>query len=175
MIIYFVDKTINVINNQKTINEEFKSLDKGIIEDKDLFLIEFKDLIKKNKIRSKLLNDNIKIINTYYNKRDLFYLESIFTELGFYKVEFEDIRKLFTYIDATYIEINNTYATIYLNNKMIIDIKYALDIINIFKNELKENIVLFGTNKLISDIKMKNKNIYFLDDCNDFIIKKFIK
>jgi len=178
MIVYLVDKVINIINKNKVISSEFKSLNKGMIDDKDLFIIEFKELMKVNKIRGKLLNDNIKIINTYYNKRDQFYLEAIFTELGFFKVIFEDIKGIFLNNDYSYIEINNTYLVIYLDNRIGIDIKYfndALEVINIFKDKLKDNIILFGVNEIIPKIKIKNKNIYYLDNYEDYIIKKFIK
>ena len=67
-------------------------------------------MLKKEKIRNKLFGDNITFVDSgYFSVGDLFFIENIFLDMGFIKVDFLNIRELLPEAKATYIEINNSY------------------------------------------------------------------
>ena len=177
MFIFLSDNEIFIINKQKIINNKLKSISKGYIINKDEFINEFGKLLKKEKIKLKILASNIKIIkNSYFKKADLFYFENIFNELGFGKIEFLDIKELFNK-EATYIEINNTYLVIN-DLGLYLDLNYYKDIpriIEYFADLLNDKIILYGLNKIIPLIKLKNKEVFYVDNYLKFIPDSLLK
>lgn len=177
MIIYLCDNELFIINKKHIISNKLKSIDKGFIINKEEFINEFLKIIKKEKIKIKLLNNSIKIVNnTYFHSSDLFYLENIFNELGFEKIEFLDIKELLS-DNATYLEINNTYLVI-TNEGIYLDLDYFKDIPKIleyFDKILKNKIILFGQNKIIPLIKVNNKEIFYFDNYQKFVLESLLK
>ena len=176
MTIYLVDNIINLIYKKRLIQSKFKSVDKGYIINKDLFMNEFGKLIKSAKIKGKFLGFNIEVINnSYFSVSDTFFMENIFLELGFLKVIFKNINDFFD--NKTYIEVNNTYMVINLDKGIYLDLDYFKDIPKIleyFKDIIKEDIVLFGVNKKIPEIKLVNRDIYYLQNKETFIIDNLL-
>ena len=180
IVIYFVDDMLNIVYNNRVININLKNiLNKGIIIHKQKFMEEFISILKREKIKGKLFGDTITIVkNNFYNDRDLFYLESIFTELGFLKVNFLDINELLPDDSATYIEINNSYICIYLDKCVYLDLDLFKDIpkiLDYFNDSYHENIILFGLNKNIPNINIKNKYVYYLQNYNNYITESLLK
>ena len=162
MIIYLCDDELFIIDKKRIINNKLNSICKGLIVNKEMFINEFLKIVKKEKIKLKLLNNSIKIVNnTYFHSSDLFYIENIFNELGFEKIEFLDIKELLS-DDVTYLEINNTY----------LDIPRILDY---FAKILKNKIILFGQNKIIPLIKVNNKEVFYIDNYQKFIPESLLK
>ncbi len=172
MIIYLVDNIVNLIYKKRVIKEKFKSVSKGYIINKEEFINEFGALLKKEKIKGKLLGMNIEIIdNTYFQVSDKYFMENIFIELGFIKVIFKDIKDFFTQ-DKTFMEINNTYMVLNLEKGIYLDLDYFKDIpkiIDYFSFYIKGDIVLFGVNKEIPEIKLANRTLYYLQNKEKFI------
>ena len=80
--------------------------------------------------------------------------------------------------NATYIEINEEYMVINLDKGVYLDLEYFKDIPQIleyFKAYFKEDVVLFGTNKNIAQIKMKNKFLYHLENSATYINESLLK
>ena len=178
MVIYFVDNLINVVYQKRIITKMFHSINKGIIDNKDLFLEEFLKLIKKEKIKLKIMGDKLEIINTFYNSRDRLFLETIFSELGFVNISFVPILDYLPIIDGTYLEINQSYFVLYLDNNLKFDFNIFYDlpkIINYFTNKIADNIILFGNNNDIKDVNFKTKNVYYLDDAKNIVLKNLLK
>lgn len=180
MILYFVDDILNIINNKKIISIKMKDIIyQGSILKRNLFIEEFNKTIKKEKIKSKLFGDKVKIVkNIFYNNRDLYYLESLFLELGFIKVEFIDVLEMLPDRDATFIEINKDYMIIYLEKCLFVDLNLINDIprvLKYFKSEFKEDVILFGTNALISKIQVPELNIYYLENSDSYICDSLLK
>jgi len=150
-----------------------------MIIDKQKFMEEFITIIKKYKIKSKIFSNNITLVkNAFYNNRDLYYLESIFVELGFLKVNYVNINELLPNDSVTYIEINNSYIVIYLNKCVYLDLDIFKDIpkiLNYFNDLYLDNIVLFGKNKNIPNIKLNDKLIYYLENYNSYITDSLLK
>ena len=180
MILYFVDDVLNIINNNKLITIKMKDIIyQGNIIKRNLFIDEFNKAIKKEKIKSKLFGDKISIVkNGYYNNRDLYFLETLFLELGFIKVEFINIVDLLPDRDATFVEVNKDYMVMYFDKPLFIDLNIINDIPNVikyFKDKSKSDIVLFGTNEFISGIKVFNFNIYYLENSSSYICDSLLK
>ena len=180
MIIYFVDNCLNIINNNKVINIKMKDIIcQGNVVNRHLFVEEFNKEIKKAKIKSKLFGDKIWIVkNVFYNNRDLFYLENLFLELGFVKVDFINIRELLPDRDATFIEIDKDYMVMYVESGVFVDLKLVGDIpkvIRYFQEDLKKDVVLFGTNEYLSQIKVADLNIYYLENSASYICQSLLK
>ena len=176
MIIYIVDNEINIIDKQKVYTSKFKSINKGYIISKKDFMEEYVTFLKKEKIKSKLLNNKIEIIfNSFYTESDKFYFENIFLELGYLKVEFKNQLDILE-DKYTYIEINNTYMVINLDKGIYFDLEYFKDIPKIIDYfNYDKDIVLFGKNKNIRNIKLKNRNLYYIDKADTFIIDSLLK
>ncbi len=172
MSIYIADDIIFIVNKNKVINKKFKSIDRGFIKDKELFMEEFLKLLKQEKIRIKILGDKIEFVwNTYFKESDKFFIDNIFLDLGFAKVEYVQIKDYFDR-DAIYMEVNNTYLVINFNEGIYLDLTYFKDIPKIleyFQERLDKDIILFGKNKDIPLIKVDNKNIYYLQNKNSYI------
>ncbi len=178
MIIYIVDNKINIIYKNKIISKEFESVQDGYIIHKDKFMSEFLNIQKKEKIRSKLLGDKIDIIKeSFYTVSDITFIESIFFDLGFVKVNFRDIKDFFDR-EATYIEVNKNYLVINLDKGLYLDLNYYKDIpkiIEYFKEFMFRDIIFFGTNKIIANIRIKGFNVYFMDDSVTYITDCLLK
>jgi len=180
MIIYIVEDTIHLIYKKKLITAKFKNcIQKGYIVDREIFMQEFMKLVKKEKIKNKLFGDSITVVNNgYFTKGDLFFLESVFSELGYIKVIFMDIRELLPMDDAIYIEINNSYLVFYLDDVIYLDLNYFKDIpkiIEYFKGFLNKNIVLFGINKCITKVHLNNMQIYYVENYEYYITQSLLK
>ncbi len=177
--IFLVNDEIKLIYNNKMVSWKLKSiLEKGMIINKDKFMEEFLKLMTKEKIKNKFLGDNIVIVkNSFYNNRDLFYLENIFIELGFIKVIFKDIKDFFD-ISATYIEMEKDYFVINFDKGIFLDLDYFKNIDNIlnyFKSLMEKNVVIFGTNEDIPHINIIGKKVYYFENYNTFIEDSLLK
>ncbi|MCM1053081.1 MAG: hypothetical protein NC483_03825 [Ruminococcus sp.] len=177
--IFLVNDEIKLVTNNKVISEKLDNIiEKGMIVQKDKFMEEFLKIIAKEKIKGKFLGDSIIIVkNTFYNSRDLFYLESIFSELGFVKVIFKDIKDFFD-IKATYVEVEDKYLVINWNKGLFLDLDYFKDmnmILDEFKDMMEEKVVLFGSNKDIPSIKISDKSIYYYENYDTFIVDSLLK
>jgi len=180
MMIYFVENTFSLIYKGKVISTTLKNaIHKGYITDKTDFMEEFLKVIKREKIRSKLFGDEITIVkNAYYRTSDLFYLESIFSELGFVKVHFFDILELLPEEDATYIEVNSSYMVLYFADGVYLDLNYFCDIpriLDYFSRQFKSSLILFGVNPNIPKIKVKNKEVYYFEGFSNYITQSLLK
>lgn len=180
IIVFIVDDVINIVYKAKVINIRLKDVvNKGMIVNKAKFIEEFMKVMKKEKIKTKLFGDNIVVVkNSFYNYRDLFYLESIFNDLGFLQVEFLDIRELLKDKDVTFVEINNSYLVINLKEGIFLDLDYFKDvpkIIEYFKDAVSDVIILFGVNKNIPKFKVKNKEVYYYDNYVTYITDCLLK
>ena len=172
------DKTANHKVKNKLIKKDFESIDNGFIVDKEKFMYEFLNVMKKEKIKGKLLGDKISIVKeSFYTFSDVYFLESVFNELGFIKVNFIDIRIFFDR-EATYIEINKKYMIINLDKGLYLELIYYKDIpkiIEYFKEYIKKDIILYGTYKDIPNIKVRGLNVYFMDNRMTYITDCLLK
>lgn len=180
MIIYIVEDTLHIVYKEKLITTVLKNcIQKGYIFDKEIFIQEFNKIIKKEKIKSKLFGDNITIVNNgYFKVSDLFFLESIFNDLGFIKIEFLNITELLPVMDAIFVEVNNNYLVIYLSDVLYLDMKYFKDIpkiINILSSFFNKNIAFFGLNKCVPSIKVNGVNTYYLENYDKYITQSLLK
>lgn len=180
MIIYIVEGTLHIVYKEKIISTVLKNcIQKGYIFDKEVFIQEFNKIIKKEKIKSKLFGDNITIVNNgYFKVSDLFFLESIFNDLGFIKIEFLNITELLPVMDAIFVEVNNNYLVIYLSDVLYLDMKYFKDIpkiINILSSFFDKDIAFFGLNKCIPSISVNGVNIYYLENYDKYITQSLPK
>ena len=109
------------------------------------------------------------VLNTYFRESDKYYIESIFNDLGFIKIVFRDIREFFIK-DAIYIELNNTYMVINLDKGIYLDLDYFKDIPRILDGfNIDKDILFFGVNKEIVNINLINKDIYYLQNKENYI------
>lgn len=180
MTLFFVDDVLNVIYKDKALNLKLKDIIfQGNIIDRARFMEEFIKFLKKEKIKSKLFGDNITIVkNVSFNNRDLYFLENAFLELGFAKVEFMDIKSLLPDMSGLFIEVNINDMVIYKDEEVFISLEYIKDIpkvIGYFIKDIKDNIILFGTNKYIPNIKIHDVNLYYLDNFESYITESLLK
>lgn len=178
IIVFLVDDTLNIVYNSKVINKKLKDIIfKGRIVDRLKFMEEFSKIIKNEKIKTKLFGDNIYFVrNTYFNEMDIFYLDNLFMEIGFNKVIYIDIRELLPDMEASFIEINNTYMVV-LDSGLFLDLDYFKDIPGIIKyltKDITRDIVFFGVNKSLPKI-VEDLNLYYLDDYANYIIERLLK
>ena len=178
MIIFWADNELYIVNNKDIINYKLKSINKGYIINKELFINEFSKIIKKEKIKLKLLGNKIKIVkNSYFKESDLFYIEDIFNELGFLKIEYIDIKEFFRE-EGTFIEVNNSYLVLNIEDGIYLDLDYFKDIpriLNYFGEMIKKEIIFFGLNKNIPLLKVNNKDVYYMDNFQKFIPDSLLK
>ncbi len=178
IIVYVWDNKIGIIYKNKLIKKDFESIDNGFIVDKEKFMYEFLNVMKKEKIKGKLLGDKITIVKeSFYTFSDVYFLESVFNELGFIKVNFIDIRIFFDR-EATYIEINKKYMIINLDKGLYLELIYYKDIpkiIEYFKEYIKKDVILYGTYKDIPNIKVRGLNVYFMDNRMTYITDCLLK
>ena len=178
LIVYFYDQMIAVVYQGKVIQKKFASICDGMIINRELFMEDFLKLVKQEKIRSKLFGDQIDVVkDAYYRASDLYYMESIFSELGFIKVHFLDIYDLFddTY---TYVGVFKNSLIFYLDKPVIVDLNYFKDIpkfITYFKDYYKDSVILFGTHLFIPKIQCDSVNVYYVDDYQNYITKCLLK
>lgn len=178
LIIYFCDNTLYIVHNMKIIEKKMDSIYQGLVVDRTKFIESFMQILKKEKIKTKLFGDKIYIVkDVYFNERDMFYLENIFLELGFVQVLFMDIKDLFL-SDYTYIGIFKDYMVFYLDKPVFLDLYYFKDfpkLISYFQEYYESYVVLFGTNENIPEINQSLINIYYIDNYKDFIVKSLLK
>jgi len=180
IVVFIVDDFINVVYNNRVINKKLNNvIDRGFIVDKNSFIEEVIKLFKKEKIKTKLFGENIAIVkNSFYSVSDIAFITNIFNELGFLKVDYLDIKELFSSEDATFIEINNSYLVINLDKGLYFDLDYFKDIpriLDYFSLFIKEDLILFGTNKNIPKINVKNKKVYYYDNFENYVIKSLLR
>lgn len=178
--LFFVDDILNIIYNNKKLKIVLKNIIcQGYIVDRLKFMEEFIKILKKEKIKGHLLGDDIYIVcNSYYKASDKYYLDNIFSELGFLKVIWLPITDLLPDQKATYIEINNSYMVVNFDKGLFLDFNYFNDIptvLSLFQDKFKDDIVLFGCNKNIPFIKIKNKNVYYFENYKDYITESLLK
>lgn len=178
LIVYFCDDMINIVYQNKVIQKKLASIKQGLVVDRASFMESFLSILKKEKIRSKLFGDKIYIVkDAYFTARDLFYLESLFTELGFIKVIYLDIYDYFS-LDYTYIGVFEDYVVFYLDEPVFLSLTYFKDfpkLINYFQEYYQDYVVLFGTNNLIPQIKSNLVDLYYIDNYQNFISDSLLK
>lgn len=180
IIVFLVDNILNIVYNSKVINIKMDGiLYKGRIVDRLKFMEEFNKILKKEKIKTRLFGDNIYVVkNMYFREMDIFYLDNIFMEMGFNKVIYVDIRKLMPDMNATFIEINDTYMVIDKDEGLFLDLDFFKDIpkiINYLQEYIEGDIVLFGVNKIIPKLRIEGINLYYLDDYAGYITNCLLK
>lgn len=180
ILVFIVDDVLNIVYNYKVINKKMPDIiNKGYILDRETFMKEFENTLKKEKVKSKFLGNNITIVkDAFYNSYDLYYFESLFHDLGFLKVNFLNIDLLFSNEDATFIEVNNSYMVLNLDKGIYLDLEYFNDIpkiIDYFSPFLKDSIILFGLNNYIPKIHIKNKKVYYYDNYQNYISESLLK
>ena len=176
MIIFMVDDRLKIVYKKRVINKQLKNIiEKGRIVDKLKFMEEFVNIQKKEKIKVKLLGDNIEVIkNSFYTVSDIAFLEYIFLEIGFNKVIFKDIKDYYE-DKVTIIELNNSYMVV---NNLFLDLDYFKDIVYILdylKDYIKKDVIFWGVNKNIPKIKLKNKNVYYYENYETYLEDKLLK
>ncbi len=180
MILYFRDDGFSIVYNGKVMNIQMESIvDKGEIVDRGRFMEEFPKIIKAKKIKSKLFGDNIYLVkNSYFNNRDIFFWESLFSDLGFIKVIYIDIRDFFLDSDSTYVEINKGYLVLNLDKGIYLELDYIQsieDVLVYFSKYMKKNVILFGSNDSISKVKCDSMNVYYMEDNINYITQSLLK
>ena len=178
MMVYFSDNTLFVLYQDRVIRKSMDSIEKGQVIDAKGFMDSFLELLKKEKIRSKLFGDKIYVVkDVYYTVRDLFFWENLFTQLGFVKVLFFDILDLFK-DKYTYIGVFKDYMVFYLDDPIVLSFNYFKDIprmINYFKEYYHDYVLLFGSNDNIPNICSNLANLYYVDDYKNYIISSLLK
>ena len=178
MSIYFYDKEIAIIYQGKIIKEKTDSIEQGLIKNLTVFIEFFTKIMKKHKIKTKILGTSIQIVKDISMQESyLFFLDYIFTELGFTKIKFINIKDLF-FDNSTYIAIFKDYILLYLDKPVILDMFYFKDIPQLltdFKKYFNSKIVLFGSNEIIPKINNKDIPIYYIDDYQNYIINCLLK
>lgn len=168
--IYFREDKIFFVDKSLVINKIFKSLLFGRIIDKNLFINEFNEFLKINNIKIGLIGSKLKIVkNAYFNLSDIYFLEQIFLDMGFLKIEFLDINTFYLNKEDVYIELNQDYL-VYKNNIYILNDINNLKVFLSLILPCDVNIVLYGNNPLIPKIVLKDKNIYYVDNYENFIV-----
>lgn len=171
---------VNIIYNKKSFSFTLKNIIyQGNVVDKLKFMEEFMAILKKEKIKGKFFGDDIYVVlNSYYTVSDKYFLESIFLEMGFLNVKWIPIEDLLPEENATYIEVNDTYMVVNLDAGVFVDLNYFKDMPTVlaqFYQNYKEDIVLFGNNKNIPYIKIKNKNVYYFENYANYIVESLLK
>ena len=178
LIVYFCDNMIQIVYNGKVIEKKLDSIYQGLVIDRTSFMENFLSILKKEKIRSKLFGDKIYVVqDVYFKASDLFFLESIFNDLGFVKVVFVDIKEFFNE-EYTYIGIFNHYIVFYLEKPVFLDLFYFKDfskLIEYFHEYYQPYVLLFGTNENISKIHSNLVNIYYIDQFQSYIAESLLK
>lgn len=180
MIVYIVENSFHCVYKNRIISVDLKNcIQKGYIVNKEVFMQEFNKMLKKEKIKTKLFGDNITFVNNgYFSIGDLFFLESIFNDLGFIKVDFLDIRDLFPDMNVIFVEVNESYIIIYLKDILYLDLTYFKDIpaiLNSLKSFFDKDIAFFGLNKSIPNIHIKNIYSYYIENYKDYITQSLLK
>ena len=97
--------------------------------------------------------------------------------MGFIKVKFLDINEYFKEF-FSYIEINDNYMVINFDKGLYLNFTYYKNIekiIEYFKDSLKKDVILFGTNEGITKISLRGLNIYYLDNKESYIVESLLK
>lgn len=178
LVVYFCDNVLYIIYNGNVISKKLDSVSQGMVVDRTSFMESFLKILKQEKIKSKLFGDKIYLVkDVYFQPSDLFYLENIFTELGFIKVVFLDIKDYFNE-DYTYIGVFQNYIVFYLDRPFLFDLYYCKDfpkLIEYFKDYYQKFVLLFGTNKNIPNIHSNVVSIYYIDNFQNYITQSLLK
>ena len=105
-------------------------------------------------------------------------MENIFNDLGFIKVDFLDIRDLFPDMNVIFVEVNESYLIIYLNDILYLDLTYFKDIpaiLNSLKSFFDKDIAFFGLNKSIPNIHTKDVYSYYIENYKNYITQSLLK
>ncbi len=121
IIVQFIQKGILLLKDKYLQEYPLDNVDNYKVINKELFIKELNYILKKNKINTSLLTDNINIIiDNTYSKLDKEILESIFTELSFNKIKFINITKIFDIKkQELIIDISKNNIKIYYLNDVI--------------------------------------------------------
>ncbi len=178
LIVYFCDDYIHIVNHHQVIHKRLDCIQKGLVVDRTKFMESFLAILKKEKVKSKLFGDTICVVkDVFFRASDLFYLESIFSELGFIKVVFMDIQELFCE-GYTYIGIFQDYIVFYLKQPLILDLSYVSDILKLIeylKDYYLEYVVLFGTYSDIPKFQSNKIPLYYIDNYTNYITDSLLK
>lgn len=178
LVIYFCDNIIQIIYNKKVITKELASICRGMVANRTQFMESFLNILKQEKIRSKFFGSKIYIVkDAYFHASDVFYLESIFTDLGFIQVVFLNIYDYFNE-DYQYIGIFKDYIVFYLDKPVLLDLNYFKDLpklIDFFADYYHKYLILFGTNKNIPFIQSNKLKIYYIDHYQNYIAQNLLK
>ena len=180
MIVYIVESSFHCVYKNRIISVDLKNcIQKGYIVNKEVFMQEFNKMLKKEKIKTKLFGDNITFVNNgYFSIGDLFFLESIFNDLGFIKVDFLDIRDLFPDMNVIFVEVNESYIIIYLKDILYLDLTYFKDIpaiLNSLKSFFDKDIAFFFLYKSIPNIHIKSVYSYYIENYKNYITQSLLK
>ena len=178
VIVYFYDNIVSIVYQGRVLEKKLDSISQGMVVDRNGFMESFLVILKKAKIKNKLFGDKIYVVkDAFFNYSYSFYLESIFTELGFIKVVFIKIEEFFLE-QYTYIGIFKDYIVFYLEKSLVMDLYYFKDIpkmIDYFKDYYKDYVVLFGTNAFIPNIRLNSVNVYYIDHYQNYITQSLLK
>lgn len=179
MILFFVDDILEIVYNGKVITRELKdAISHGMITNKEKFAFEFVEIMKKEKVKSKLFGGSVTVVKEpFYHPSYLFYLEHILEDIGFVKIHYINIEDLFSKNDV-YVEVNNSYMVINIDSGIFIDLTVFKDIpkiIDLFSSLNGKNILLFGKNKNIPSIKLDNSQVYYLENYTNYISQSLLK
>ena len=178
LVVYFYDDIVTVLYHDKVISKKIDSVKQGLVVDRARFIESFLSILKKEKIKSTLFGAKVYLVqDVSFNQRDLFFLESMFADMGFIKVLYFDIRELFME-DYTYIGIFQDYMIFYLDRPVWIDLYYFKDfpkLIDYFCEFYQKYVVLFGSNENIPKIQSQLVNIYYIDNAKNYITQSLLK
>lgn len=178
LVVYFYDDVLNILYNGRIIEKKLNCINQGMVVNRTEFIENFGNILKKEKIRNKLFGDKIYVVkDVYFKESDLFYLESIFTDLGFLKVKFLNILDYFME-EYTYIGVFNNYIVFYLDKPVLLDLIYFKDfpkLIDYFIDYYQNCVILFGSNSNIPNISSNYVNIYYIDNYKNYIINSLLK
>lgn len=164
--IYINDNTYQVINDKITTIYS-KSIFNSNIQNKILFLNEFRKSNKEYKFMNFIIPYNLTIyLNFPITEKDKYYYTNIFEELNFYNI---DIKYIYEVLDnKTYLINNeNSMYILYKNNTYYI----SKDILNEFINIKNiDKLYSFGNNKK----QIKLKQLYTYSNSVNYIATKVL-
>lgn len=176
--IYFTSNDLYIKNKNKITTHKLLSVDNFKVINSSLFISEISSIFKELHINKNILTDNIDIlIDSSYNKQDIFLLETIFKELSFnqinyiYWIDKTELKK-----NTLLVNISNNIKIHYLHKTISINIIYDkyIEILSTYLNILInkyniKSIKLFGDNASIYSIreeldKLLNINVYIFSN-----------
>ncbi len=164
--IYINDNTYQVISD-KIITIYSKNIFNSNIQDKILFLNEFKKSNKKHKFMNFIIPYNLIIyLNFPITEKDKYYYTSIFEEFNFYNI---DLKYIYDILDDNTYLINNEASMyiLYNNNTYFISKDILIEFI---KSKSIDKLYSFGNNKK----QIKLKQLYTYSNSENYIATKVL-